>query len=97
MCGDGECSQAEFPGFGRFGCTADCGPYTHLTRLSVEIVPQYETSSAEDQATFLSDEMEHLYHSALSPWNGDVLVFPRTSVLRIMSETWSSGRLTCLE
>ena len=26
QCGDGECEdQTEYPGFGRFGCTADCG------------------------------------------------------------------------
>jgi hypothetical protein len=33
---DGACSQqTEFPGFGRFGCTADCGAYTYLTTVGL--------------------------------------------------------------
>eukprot|EP00960_Hanusia_phi_P077138 768654-Hanusia_phi.AAC.4 len=38
VCGDGVCdSPAEYPGFGRFGCIADCGKYPNLTSVSLSL------------------------------------------------------------
>ena len=38
ICGDGICSETEFPGFGRFGCTADCGSYQNVTAVTIDLV-----------------------------------------------------------
>ena len=37
VCGDGECSTGEYPGFGRFGCIADCGTYSYLVPVEVQV------------------------------------------------------------
>ena len=37
VCGDGECSTGEYPGFGRFGCIADCGTYSYLVSVEVQV------------------------------------------------------------
>ena len=38
ICGDGICSDTEFPGFGRFGCVADCGAFTNVTSVTIDLV-----------------------------------------------------------
>ena len=58
-CGDGECSQMEFPGFGPFGCTADCGCVHAPRARRVEITPVYSLQDGSDEvdskrAAFLS-------------------------------------------
>jgi hypothetical protein len=37
ICGDGICSETEFPGFGRFGCAADCGAFQNVTSVTVDL------------------------------------------------------------
>ena len=37
VCGDGECSTGEYPGFGRFGCVADCGEYAYLVPVEIRL------------------------------------------------------------
>ena len=49
-CGDGECSrQTEYPGFGKFGCTADCGPYPaeFLSTLHIDIQPLFKVDETD--------------------------------------------------
>ena len=75
-CGDGECSQMEFPGFGPFGCTADCGAYTHLTRVDVEITPVYSLQDGSDEvdskrAAFLSGTKWNFCTKELRPEIGE--------------------------
>lgn len=39
VCGDGRCEAPdEYPGFGRFGCVADCGSFDNVTVLSLELM-----------------------------------------------------------
>eukprot|EP00960_Hanusia_phi_P063281 765436-Hanusia_phi.AAC.4 len=46
ICGDGVCdSPDEFPGFGRFGCSQDCGPYRNITRVQVDLKDIIGTSA----------------------------------------------------
>lgn len=47
VCGDGECSSAEYPGFGRFGCIADCGTYEYLVPLEIQVKATNEHSIAD--------------------------------------------------
>jgi hypothetical protein len=37
ICGDGICSDTEFPGVGRFGCSADCGSFQNVTAVTVDL------------------------------------------------------------
>ena len=37
ICGDGICGETEFPGFGRFGCAADCGSFQNVTAVTVDL------------------------------------------------------------
>ena len=37
ICGDGICSETEFPGFGRYGCIADCGAYPNVTSVTIDL------------------------------------------------------------
>ena len=38
ICGDGVCdSPDEFPGFGRFGCSQDCGAYINTTTIQINL------------------------------------------------------------
>jgi len=46
VCGDGTCewSPEEYPGFGRFGCIADCNRYLYTTKITVDLQPLYNLS-----------------------------------------------------
>ena len=46
VCGDGTCewSPEEYPGFGRFGCIADCNRYLYTTQITVDLLPLYNAS-----------------------------------------------------
>ena len=58
-CGDGECSrQTEYPGFGKFGCTADCGPYPpeFLSTLHIDIQPSYKVDETDAVMSDLGDK-----------------------------------------
>eukprot|EP00960_Hanusia_phi_P057985 763734-Hanusia_phi.AAC.1 len=45
VCGDGTCDAPdEYPGFGRFGCVADCGSYLQVTPLTVDLEDVIGTS-----------------------------------------------------
>lgn len=47
VCGDGICDRPiEFAGFGRFGCTPDCGP---MDAADVTIVFQTSFDTSQDQ------------------------------------------------
>ena len=75
-CGNGECEQMEFPGFGRFGCTADCGAYPHLTKVDVEIAPIYTLQNDTDgvdaaRAEFLAETKWNLCTEELRPERGE--------------------------
>jgi hypothetical protein len=37
ICGDGICSDTEFPGVGRFGCSADCGSFQNVTAVTIDL------------------------------------------------------------
>jgi len=66
-CGDGECSrQTEYPGFGRFGCTADCGPYPaeYLSTLHIDVQPSYKVDETDAVMSDLGDKF-----LAESSWN----------------------------
>ena len=66
-CGDGECSrQTEYPGFGRFGCTADCGPYPaeFLSTLHIDVQPSYKVDETDAVMSDLGDKF-----LAESSWN----------------------------
>ena len=66
-CGDGECSrQTEYPGFGRFGCTADCGPYPaeFLSTLHIDVQPSYKVDETDAVMSDLGDKF-----LAESTWN----------------------------
>ena len=66
-CGDGECSrQTEYPGFGKFGCTADCGPYPaeFLSTLHIDIQPSYKVDETDAVMSDLGDKF-----LSESPWN----------------------------
>jgi hypothetical protein len=46
-CGNGVCeSPFEYPGFGRFGCEADCGKYKKTSRIMLDF-GNVEQASAE--------------------------------------------------
>ena len=48
VCGDGVCdSPEEYPGFGRFGCARDCGPYLQTTTISIELQDILAMSASE--------------------------------------------------
>ena len=75
-CGNGECEQMEFPGFGRFGCTADCGAYPHLTKVDVEIAPIYTLQNDTDgvdaaRAEFLAETKWNFCTKELRPERGE--------------------------
>jgi len=54
VCGDGECSTGEYPGFGRFGCVADCGVYAYLVPVEVQVkAAPYFTDDADRVADFM--------------------------------------------
>mmetsp|Transcript_10574 Transcript_10574/g.42685 ORF Transcript_10574/g.42685 Transcript_10574/m.42685 type:complete len:2274 (-) Transcript_10574:246-7067(-) len=58
-CGDGECSrQTEYPGFGKFGCIADCGPYPaeFLSTLHIDIQPSYKVDETDAVMSDLGDK-----------------------------------------
>jgi len=47
VCGDGRCqAPLEFPGFGRFGCPADCGNYPNTTTLTIDF-SNFQTSKPD--------------------------------------------------
>jgi hypothetical protein len=96
-CGDGACSQqTEFPGFGRFGCTPDCGAYTHLTTVHVEITPEYTTreedSDTNPRTSFLSLTSWNFCTTELFPSNEEVCWYARdnffTNTVGTL-ETWT--------
>ena len=37
VCGDGVCDSDEYAGFGRFGCTRDCGRWTNVSTITVKL------------------------------------------------------------
>ena len=55
VCGDGECSTGEYPGFGRFGCTADCGTYEYLVPLEIEVKATPFFTDSNDVADFFDE------------------------------------------
>lgn len=97
QCGDGACSeQTEFPGFGRFGCTADCGAYTFLTTLEVEITPRFEMDDGADgadetRADFLARTAWNLCTLELFPGDGETCWYAQdvhVSNLDGVTEAW---------
>eukprot|EP00897_Mesotaenium_endlicherianum_P002775 jgi/Mesen1/2525/ME000160S01632 len=47
-CGDGVCSYPEeFPGFGRFGCIADCGAMQNVTPVTLRMNTVFESEDAQ--------------------------------------------------
>jgi hypothetical protein len=62
-----KCSrQTEYPGFGRFGCTADCGPYPveFLSTLHIDVQPSYKVDETDAVMSDLGDKF-----LAESSWN----------------------------
>jgi len=48
VCGDGVCdSPEEYAGFGRFGCSRDCGPYLQTTTITIELKDVLAMSASE--------------------------------------------------
>ena len=47
-CGDGVCemNEFEFPGFGRFGCQADCGKYPKTSLITVHLKDFFSSSES---------------------------------------------------
>eukprot|EP00271_Cylindrocystis_brebissonii_P009574 TRINITY_DN2455_c0_g4_i1.p1 TRINITY_DN2455_c0_g4~~TRINITY_DN2455_c0_g4_i1.p1 ORF type:complete len:1556 (-),score=275.43 TRINITY_DN2455_c0_g4_i1:1951-6618(-) len=52
-CGDGVCSTpAEYPSFGQFGCTADCGVLKNLTSISVILSNDFSSEVARASSSW---------------------------------------------
>ena len=48
ICGDGKCeSPVEHQRFGRFGCPLDCGTFTQLTRVYLQLNASLDHSDTE--------------------------------------------------
>eukprot|EP00897_Mesotaenium_endlicherianum_P009508 jgi/Mesen1/8586/ME000005S08552 len=52
-CGNGICSYPEeFPGFGRFGCIADCGVLTNVTPVNIKFTTDFQSEDEQKEASW---------------------------------------------